>query len=946
MFSQRNFGQWRGAFALAVLLFVTPQVAMWAAEPAADKPATASSTPEKWQIDDFIMTEMAGQFDISPDGKWVVWVKMLPDKKKDERYSNLFLSSLTRKEEIQLTRGTDNNSSPQWSPDGEFVAFISTRTDPTTKVPTNGANAEGPRPQLWLMNIHGGEPWAITSGRRAVMRFDWADKDSIVFLAQEDPTEYETALREKKDNSNVVDDEAHAVPVRLFKVAVHSKTVTRLTNDPDDRIQSFELSHDGTKAVALMQRSLSYIYDQRIKPVTYLFDLKTHARRQLFMEEKLNPEQFKWSLDDKTIYVVSRYSTDPTYLNATIAQLYTYDVASGKTAEVNLDWENGLAGGLEVTLDGFICSLADGARNKQARYTRKADDGAWSRAWLEGEHTGHIWQMTMGRDGRALVYAYSTASVPTQYFRAELESNRIVSPLQITDLNPQLKKRTMAKSEVIHWKGALDEEVEGILYYPEHYETGRKYPLMLMIHGGPAGADHDAWSQSFAYPVNLMTERGAFVLRPNYHGSSGYGLKWVESIAHGKYYELEVPDIEKGVDSLIAKGLVDPDKLGTMGWSNGAILSIALTVNSTRYKVCSSGAGDVEWISDWGNAQFGASFDNYYFGKSPLEDPQLYLQKSPLFKMDRVTTPTIIYFGAIDTNVPTEQGWLHFRALQQIGKTDVKFVLFPGEPHGLRKLSHQRRKLEEDVAWIDKYLFKTAKDTNEALKDGSPLAVALKDRTVKKSGEHYGEMFSVSAAKSKAARSILIPEVVSRGALEIGRFEVTRAQFAAFDKAYAVDPGKEDYPANNISFEQAKAYCQWLSEMTGISYRLPAEKEFEPLADAAKSGENTLDFWAGYSVNPDDAVRLKKAIPELGPESRAPLLKKVGSFHPSGKDDQELIYDLGGNVAEWTVTKEGTGKVVGGSADTPGDPKIDPQFRNPAAAYIGFRVVRDAVKAQ
>ncbi len=546
--------------------------------------------------------------------------------------------------------------------------------------------------------------------------------------------------------------------------------------------------------------------------------------------------------------------------------------------------------------------------------------------------------MALGRNGSSLVYNYSTASVRTQFFSARLEGNRIVSPVQITDLNPEFKKRVIAKSEVIHWKGTLDEEVEGILYYPENYEAGEKYPLMLMIHGGPAGADHDAWSQSFAYPVNLMTERGAFVLRPNYHGSSGYGLKWVESIAHGKYYDLEVPDIEKGVDELIRRGLVDPDKLGTMGWSNGAILSIALTVSTDRYKVCSSGAGDVEWISDWGNAQFGASFDNYYFGKSALEDPHLYIQKSPLFKMDRVKTPTIIYFGTIDTNVPTEQGWLHFRALQQIGKTDVKFILFPGEPHGIRKLSHQRRKLEEDLAWIDKYLFKTAAPENEALKKGSPLAFALKDRSVKRVAGHYGEAFRPAGPRKTS--DVLIPEVVRRGEVELGRFEVTRAQYAAFDKSYAVAPGTEDFPANNISFEKAKAYCEWLSRLTGKVYRLPNKKEFEAWSSKAKSGENTLDYWAGYSVNPDDALRLKAAIAELGSQDQAPLLKKVGSFHPVEDENQDDVYDLGGNAAEWTIARDGSGKALGGSADAPSDPKIAPELRHPAPAYIGFRVVR------
>lgn len=906
------------------------------------KPESTNSAPpriEKWQADDVILTESAGQFDISPDGKWVVWVKGGADKDKDGRFSNLILTSLTEKKEIELTRGKENHSSPKFSPDGQLIAFISSRPNPLAR-PAGTSPSEGPRPQLWLMNPFGGEPWAPTSRERAVMSFHWADKDSIVFAAEEDPTQYESALKEKKDGSTVVDDEAHVIPVRLFKIALKSKTVTRLTTYPEDRIQEFELSHDGTKAIALVQRSLSYVYDQRIKPTTYFFDFTTNSRKELFVEEKLNPSRFYWTGDDKTIYVISHYSSHPRYLNASIARLYSYDVASGKTIEVNLDWENGLSGGLQVTNDGFLCQLANGARHKQARYTRDPGGTTWTRAWLEGKHVGNVWQMVLGRNNHALVYTYSTASVPTQWFRATLEGTKIISSVQITDLNPQFKRRVISKSEVIRWKGALDEEVEGVLFFPHGYETGKKYPLVLMIHGGPAGADFDAWSQGFTTPVNFMTERGAFVLRPNYHGSSNYGLKWVESISNGKYYELEVPDIEKGVDSLIARGLVDPDKLGTMGWSNGAILSIALTVSTDRYKVCGAGAGDVDWASDWGNAHFGAAFDNYYFGKSPLEDPQLYIRKSPFYKMGRVKTPTIIFFGTVDTNVPTEQGWLHYRALQQLGQTDVKFVLFPGEPHGLQKLSHQRRKMEEELAWFDKYLFKTAKASNEALKPESPLAIALKRTRIKKVGMNYGVAMAHTDKRGKNLPSLLIPETVKRGSLDVGRFEVTRAQFSAFDKTYSVEPGTENYPANHVSLEKAKAYCEWLSKLTGKSYRLPTEAEMEPLVNGAKAGENTLDYWAGYTVNPDDARRLKSVITELGSPDSAPLLRRVGSFKAVGIEEEELIYDLGGNVAEWATTKNGNAKPLGGSADTPSDPKMPPELRQPAPEYIGLRVVR------
>jgi hypothetical protein len=294
--------------------------------------------------------------------------------------------------------------------------------------------------------------------------------------------------------------------------------------------------------------------------------------------------------------------------------------------------------------------------------------------------------------------------------------------------------------------------------------------------------------------------------------------------------------------------------------------------------------------------------------------------------MKDVKTPTIIHFGTEDRNVPTDQGWSHFRALQQIGQVPVKFILFPGEPHGIRTLAHQRRKVEEDLAWFDKYLFESHEPENEAFKEGSPLAEALKRAEIQKTDGRFGVMVS----------GRLIPEVVEYKGTEIGRFEVTRAQYAQFDPDYTYERGSGDYPAGGITFEQARAYVAWLSELTGEPYRLGAADAMKTIYESAKGDENTLDYWAGYKPNPDDARELAKKVAELPGE--APLLKPVGSF--PGRGDDALVFDLGGNVAEWAVGDGGDGVLMGGSADLPADAKA----RRPMAGlgYRGFRVVRGA----
>jgi dipeptidyl aminopeptidase/acylaminoacyl peptidase len=915
---------------MGVVLGLTLVLGIAMISAAQDTPPKSTGTAAMpWTPEDMINAESANGFRISPDGKWVVWSKGVSTKEKDGRTSNLYLTSLTDKKEIQLTRGVDTNGNPRWSPKGDMIAFISTKPVPDAK-PTMSKS------QLWLMNPFGGEPWVLTNFERGIQRFEWITDDTIILSAQEDATLYEKDAETRKDDSNVVDDENHAAPVRLFKYSVKDKKIIRLTNNLD-RIQAWAVSRDLSHAVTAHSRELSYAWDQKTKPVTFLWDLKTGQGKQIFTEGKIFPGSLEWTRDGSGFYAVAPFSNDLRFMTASIELVYFYDLASGTTQKVNLDWENGVGRGMDVTPDGFVAMLAAGARFAPARYIMSGSGTSrkWTRTSIEGQHATNFGTLVLSEDARHVVYDYSTASIPTQWFTAAFDGTKITDPLQITNLNPAYAKKEIAKSEVIHWKGANDDDVDGILFYPLHYEAGKKYPLVLGIHGGPAGTDTDSWSISWGYPTQLYTERGAFVLKVNYHGSSNHGLKFVESICCGHYYDLEIPDIEKGVDALIAQGKVDPEQIGTAGWSNGSILSIQLTItNPMRYKAAMCGAGDVEWISDWANVDFGESFDSYYFGKSPLEDPQLYIRKSPMFQMDKVRTPTLIFFGTNDRQVPTSQGWTHYRTLYTINKAPVKFILFPGEAHGPVKLSHQLRKVNEEMNWMDVYLFKTAKPVNEAFKPDSPLGEALRRRTIARTGTAYGNSIKDTGA---GAGPVLAPEVVKRGNLEVGRFEVTRVQFAAFDHSYKVEPGTENFPANGITFEKAKAFAAWLSTTTHEQWRVPNEDEVASLY-IGRTNENTLDYWAGYVPNPDDAERLMKEVATLPGD--APLLKEVGAFRGQGEKEDELIFDLGGNVAEWAISSDGTGKTLGGSADRPADAKS--AYQPASLSYTGFRVVRGA----
>jgi len=874
-----------------------------------------------WTIDDVILLERASDFQISPDGSQAVWVKNIPDKEKDRRISHLFLSYLEKNgETVQLTRSSSSEFHPRWSPGGNLIAFLSNRRDSTSA----SGGEESKENQIWLLDLRGGEPWKVTGLEFGVLDFDWIDDQHFLVLAREPKTLRELKDKEKKDDSIIYEDQEHMIPQRLFIYCLKENLWHRLT-DNKDQINNFFLSPDKNYVVTRNNQSLAYEVDKKIKPKFFLVRLQDKSSQEIFPEKFFKPSDIYWELNSQGFYFTVVRTVDPVNETSGAKFLYYYDLKTGQHQEINLNWDWGLMDeGFMVREDGFIASLASGAIPKWRRYYRKEKEFSFQE--LEGQHYPHVYGLVMQQKGNRLVYFYTTASVPGQWFSGRLEANRILTENQLGELNSNLKGKKLAKTEVIKWKGALEEEVEGILYYPHDYQPGLKYPLFLNIHGGPMGIDLDAFEESYAYYPNLLAQKGCFVLMPNYHGSDGYGQKFAESI-RGHYYEYEIEDMLKGIDYLVAKGLVDSEKLGTMGWSNGGILSIGLAVWTDKFKVAGVGAADVNWISDYGTCAFGVSFDNYYLLGPPWERPDYYLKKSPLFHFKDMKVPTIIFHGTEDTNVPFGQGMEHYRALQQIGQAPVRFIIFPGEPHGLRKLSHQRRKMEEELAWFDKHFFKSSRTENEALKEGSPLDLALKSQKFARNGRAYGLV-----VKGKT-----IPETVIWSGVEVGRFEVTRAQWKAYDPAFHFEPGTENYPVNGISFEQAKKYVAWLSKLTGDNYYLPAEEEARKLLALAGAQDNTLDYWAGYPVNYDDAKLLIEAIGRL--KSRGALLLPVDRFIPV---TDNLIFGLGGNVAEWAVGPNGQGKPLGLSAVHRAASKE--AYAPPPAEYIGLRVFKQPKK--
>ncbi|MEL7834942.1 prolyl oligopeptidase family serine peptidase [Fodinibius sp. N2] len=885
----------------------------------------AAQTNE-WTVEDVINQARASSLTFSPDGNAMVWVKSQPDKEKDASQSDLYLTHLDKRENgdyktVQLTRGNESDYSPLFSTDGETIYFLSSRD-------------EGKK--LWAMSTLGGEPYEVHEFETGISNIQWMGKQNLAFESNEGKTLYEQKYEEMKDNTVVVEDTAHFKASRIYSFDLQEKDIQRLT-DNEYPVGEYEVSEDGQWMVTSHIMSPSYAADANPKPNYYLWNLEDGTKQQILKSGYQTPGNFEFTADGNGFYFVSVISSDPEWNGAGKSVLHYYSVKNNSVSDVPIDWEWGLGGGFDVFGNDVMVSLANGPTRKLAYLEKNGTN--WRKKSVDaGDMDEHVTVTAVGEDHRKLVYVYSTASLPPQYRLAELNEKRrsveIPEGNEVIKLNEYLDKKKKAKTEVVRWTGAMDEEVNGILYYPHDYEEGKKYPLVVTIHGGPSGVDLDQWNESWTDFNNIMAQKGAFVLQPNYHGSGNHGQEFVESIK-GHYYEYELPDVVSGVEMLVDQGKVDPDSMGVKGWSNGAIITTMLTVkHPDMFKVAAPGAGDVNWTSDYGTCSFGVSFDQSYFGGAPWDDTngkifnETYVQKSPLFEMEKIKTPTIIFHGSEDRAVPRDQGWEYYRALQQIDQAPVRFLWFPGQPHGLQKITHQTRKMKEEIRWFDKYLFGTYKKENEAFKKESPIADLLtKDKAQTDTG-----LFGVMKD------GVLIPETVSmkKDSTAIGRFEVTNAQYAAFDDNYSYADVRANYPVTGISKENAEQYIQWLNNQTNEKYRLPNAEEAESLNKQARkvaTSENTLNYWAGYDITYDDVAEFRKKLDELDHS----MLKEVGSYKAVKVGEAE-VYDLGGNAAEWH-----SGSTQNNTYGYSAVSYVDERSETPQTSirYTGFRVIKE-----
>ncbi|WP_430419477.1 S9 family peptidase [Phenylobacterium sp.] len=349
------------------------------------------------------------------------------------------------------------------------------------------------------------------------------------------------------------------------------------------------------------------------------------------------------------------------------------------------------------------------ARTESGLWRLDPKSGAATRLAFAGLPIGQ--RFSLSSDFRRAAFQGSAANRYPEIYAADLAGS---APVKLTDAGSQTQPFDTGKRELVTWKSKDGTPIEGVLLTPPGFDPSKKYPLLVVIHGGPTGIDVPWVTADRIYPTERFLAKGAVILRPNYRGSAGYGGKFralnVRNLGVGDY-----ADVISGVDALIAKGFVDKDRVAAMGWSQGGYISAFITTSSDRFKAVSVGAGISDWMTYYANTDI-TPFTRQYLKGTPWDDPEIYRKTSPISYVAKAKTPTLIQHGSNDRRVPIANAYELRQALED-KNVPVKMVVYEGFGHGINKPRQHRALMEENEAWFSHYIW------------GEPLPTALRPDT-------------------------------------------------------------------------------------------------------------------------------------------------------------------------------------------------------------------------
>ena len=687
----------------------------------------AQTTKPKLTLDEFFNSVGFTAAKVSPDGNSVVIATEKADWEQQIFRKDLWLYRTANASLTPLTQ-SGHDTAPQWSPDGQWIAFLSERKvaegkDADAEDGKGKDGKEKEAAQLFLISPNGGEAFAITSGDDEVHSFAWSRDSKSIYFATREPWTKQQNDDHKKDWKDVIRYRGDERGDVLFRIALeevlarHAAEGTKElpTSEKESgltpgaiavartplRVQQLSISRDGSR-LAFVTSSVSERQEKVEDIDIYLVNLTNDSAPATPIRLTQNEAvelNLEWAPDNRHLFFqVNLGSLERKYEDPQ-PRLYWLDSDATSEKRQVQRWFAGYPGEVIAYTplpDGSVlCACRVGTEVQMQSQANPKAPIVKREGW-----PGRYEIPAASLQSPRVAFVYSATERPTEVYLAD-GPEKLAQARPITSFNKLFTERDLPQAKPYRWTSDDGTTVEGMLMYPPGRFEAKNLPMFVFIHGGPQDADGNHFEADWYQWDRLAATAGWLVFEPNYRGSTGYGDKFALQIVP-EIVSRPGKDILTGVDALVKDGIADANRLAVGGYSYGGYMTNWLITQTTRFKAAVTGAGAVEHVANWGNDD--TTFDDaYYLGGLPWETANRYRSEGAIFQINKVRTPTHMVGGADDIRVAVLEDYLLDRALHELN-VPSDLLIFPGEGHELDKNPwHGKIKVREELKWLAKY---------------------------------------------------------------------------------------------------------------------------------------------------------------------------------------------------------------------------------------------------